>query len=302
MSILVVGSAAFDDIETPFGKAEHILGGSSVYFSAAASLFAPVNMVAVVGADMPVDAYDFLRERGVDTRGVQVENGDTFHWSGRYDYDLNETHTLATDLNVYADFKPTLPPEYVESRLVFLANIHPELQRSVLEQVRAPRLTMMDSMNLWIDTERESVEATMRLVDVVSINEAEARMLTNTSSVLSAARRILALGPKAVVVKKGEYGVVLFTEDDYFAAPAYPLEDVYDPTGAGDSFAGGFIGYLARAEQIDAASMRRAVIHGSAVASFAVQAFGVERLKTLTRSEVEQRCHEFQRFTQVGDL
>jgi sugar/nucleoside kinase (ribokinase family) len=302
VSILVVGSAAFDDVETPFGKAEHILGGSSVYFSAAASLFVPVNMVSVVGTDMPADAYDFLAERGVDQRGVQIEQGKTFHWSGRYDYDLNATETLATDLNVYATFSPTIPVEYADSEFVFLANIQPQLQRSVLQQMRTPKLTMMDSMNLWIQTERESVEETMRLVDMVSINESEARMFAGTSSLLRAARAILKLGRKAVLVKRGEYGAVLFTEDDYFAAPAYPLEEVYDPTGAGDSFAGGFMGFLASTADVNAATMRRAVIYGSAVASFTVQAFGVERLKTLTRPEVDDRCREFQRFTQFGEF
>src|SRR5579883_1684522 len=301
-SILVVGSAAFDDIETPFGRAEHVLGGSSIYFSAAASLFAPVNLVSVVGTDMPPDAYGFLAQRGVDMRGLQVEPGATFHWSGRYDYDLNQTITLATDLNVYAGFNPVLPAEYAESDFVFLANIQPELQLAVLEQTVAPRLTMMDSMNLWIQTDRDAVERVMRRVDMVSINESEARMFAGSSSVITAARRILALGPKAVLVKKGEYGVVLFTADDYFAVPAYPLEEVFDPTGAGDSFAGGFMGYLAQAESLDAGTLRRAVVHGSAVASFTVQAFGVERLKTLTRAEVEERCREFRRLTEVGEI
>ncbi len=302
MSILVVGSAAFDDIETPFGRAEHVLGGSSIYFSAAASLFAPVNLVAVVGADMPSDAYDFLAERGVDLGGLQVVEGKTFHWSGRYDYDLNETLTLTTDLNVFADFQPVISESYAESPYVFLANIHPELQQGVLRQARSPRLTMMDSMNLWIKTDRATVEATMRRVDVVSINESEARMFANTYSVVGAARAILALGPTVVLVKKGEYGVVLFTADDYFAAPAYPLEEVYDPTGAGDSFAGGFMGYLAEAGDSGTATLRRAAVYGSAVASFTVQAFGVERLRTLTRPEVDERYREFMRFTQFGEL
>ncbi len=302
MSILVVGSAAFDDIETPFGKAEHILGGSSIYFSAAASLFSPVRLVAVVGSDMPANAYDFLAARNVDLRGLQVAQGKTFHWAGRYDYDLNETHTLATDLNVFATFAPTIPAEYADTPFIFLANIQPALQRTVLNQVRSPKLTMMDSMNFWISTERDSVEKTMRLVDMVSINESEARMFAGTSSLLRAARAILELGPKAVLVKRGEYGVVLFTKDDYFAAPAYPLEEVFDPTGAGDSFAGGFMGFLATAPEIDAATLRRAVIYGSAVASFTVQAFGVERLKTLTRAEVDDRCREFQRMTRFGEF
>lgn len=302
MSVLVVGSAAFDDIETPFGRAQRVLGGSSIYFSAAASLFTPVRLVAVVGEDMPADAYDFLAARGVDLRGLQREAGKTFFWAGRYDYDLNTTETLTTELNVFADFQPRLPDEYAATPFVFLANIHPGLQRTVLDQVRAPRLTMMDSMNLWIQTERDAVEAMMRRVDFVSINETEARMFAGTSSVVAAARQILGLGPKGVLVKKGEYGVVLFTEDDYFAAPAYPLQEVYDPTGAGDSFAGGFIGSLAQAEAITPMALKQAVIYGSAVASFTVQAFGVDRLKSLTRREVEERCREFQRFTYFGEI
>ncbi|HZQ35079.1 MAG TPA: PfkB family carbohydrate kinase [Dehalococcoidia bacterium] len=302
MSILVVGSAAFDDIETPFGRAQRVLGGSSIYFSAAASLFSPVRLVAVVGEDMPADAYDFLAARGVDLRGLQREAGKTFFWAGRYDYDLNTTETITTELNVFADFQPRLPEEYAVTPFVFLANIHPGLQRTVLDQVKGPRLTMMDSMNLWIQTERDAVEEMMRRVDFVSINETEARMFAGTSSVVAAARQILSLGPRGVLVKKGEYGVVLFTEDDYFAAPAYPLQEVYDPTGAGDSFAGGFIGYLAQAEAVTPLALKQAVIYGSAVASFTVQAFGVERLKTLTRREVEERCREFRRFTYFGEI
>jgi sugar/nucleoside kinase (ribokinase family) len=302
VSILVVGSAAFDDIETPFGKAARTLGGSSIYFAAAASLFAPVNLVSVVGDDMPADAYDFLAARRVNLDGLQREAGKTFYWAGRYDYDLNETETLTTDLNVYAGFNPTLPESYADSEHVFLANIHPELQRSVLSQARSPKLTMMDSMNLWIKTEPKAVEETMRRVDMVSINESEARMLAGTSSIVAAARYVLSLGPKVVLVKKGEYGVVMFSGEDYFAAPGYPLQDVYDPTGAGDSFAGGFLGYLSQQPEMNAEALKRAVVVGSAVASFTVQAFGVERLRTLRREEVEARCREFQRFTRFGEI
>jgi sugar/nucleoside kinase (ribokinase family) len=297
-SILVVGSVAYDTIETPFGKVERVLGGSASYFAAAASLYAPVRLVAVVGSDFRHADYDFLRERGVDLRGLQVAEGKTFTWGGRYDYDLNATETLFTDLGVYADFHPRLPVEYTESAFVFLANIHPALQQEVLGQVRAPRLTMLDSMNLWIRTTRKELVETMGMVDMVSINESEARMLAGTSSVITAARRILALGPKAVLIKKGEYGAVMVTDDEYFVTPAYPLEEVRDPTGAGDSFAGGFLGYLAQHEgEITPAVLRRAVVHGSAVASFTVEEFGVERLKRLTRVEVERRYREFRRFT-----
>ncbi len=297
-AILVVGSVAYDTIETPFGRVERVLGGSASYFAAAASLYAPVRLVAVVGSDFRHADYDFLRERGVDLRGLQVAEGKTFTWGGRYDYDLNATETLFTDLGVYADFHPRLPEEYAESEFVFLANIHPLLQQEVLRQVRRPRLTMLDSMNLWIRTTRKELVETMGMVDMVSINESEARMLAGTSSIVTAARRILALGPKVVLIKKGEYGAVMVTDDEYFVAPAYPLEEVRDPTGAGDSFAGGFLGYLAQQEgEITPAALRKAVVHGSAVASFTVEEFGVQRLKRLTRAEVEQRYREFQRFT-----
>lgn len=296
-AILVVGSVAFDDVETPFGKAERVLGGSTLYFAAAASLFAPVRVVSVVGTDFDRDELRFLEERGVDLAGLQVEQGKTFTWGGRYDYDLNSTDTLFTDLNVYADFHPRLPAAYAESEYVFLANIHPALQREVLAQTRSPRLTMMDTMNLWLNTERDSVVETMRLVDMVSINETEVRLFAGTSSVVRGARQILALGPRAVLVKKGEYGSVMITRDDYFVAPAFPLEEVYDPTGAGDSFAGGFLGYLARGGNLSVGAMRRAVIYGSAVASFTVERFSLDRLRTLTPGDISRRVTEFRRLT-----
>lgn len=297
-SILVVGSVAYDDVETPFGKVERVLGGSASYFAAAASLYAPVRIVAVVGNDMPPETFDFLRQRGVDLRGLQVAEGTTFRWGGRYDYDLNATETLFTDLGVYADFHPVLPDGYADSEFVFCANIHPTLQHEVLRQARNPRLTMMDTMNMWIAQERKALVETMSLVNMVSINEAEVRMLAGTSSVVIGAQRILMLGPRAVLVKKGEYGAVMIGENDYFVAPAYPLEEVRDPTGAGDSFAGGFLGYLAQHQgEITPAVLRKAIVHGSAVASFTVEEFGVDRLRRLTRAEVEQRYREFRRFT-----
>ncbi|MFN8557058.1 MAG: PfkB family carbohydrate kinase [Dehalococcoidia bacterium] len=301
-TILVVGSVAFDDVETPFGKVERVLGGSTSYFSAAASLYAPVRVVSVVGRDMPDNAFDFLRGRGVDLRGLQVADGATFRWGGRYDYDLNATDTLFTNLGVYADFHPTLPDDYADSGFVFCANIHPALQQEVLRQVRAPRLTVMDTMNYWIETERATLVETIGMVDMVTINEAEVRMLSGTSSVVIGAQRILALGPRAVLVKKGEYGAVMFTAGGYFVAPAYPLEEVRDPTGAGDSFAGGFLGYLAQhADEITPGALRKAIIHGSAIASFTVEEFSVERLRRLTRAEVEQRYREFRHFTHFED-
>lgn len=301
-SILVVGSVAFDDIETPFGKVERVLGGSASYFAAAASLYAPVRMVAVVGSDFSMEAFNFLQARGVDLRGVQVAQGTTFRWGGRYDYDLNATETRFTDLGVYAGFHPALPDGYAASEFVFCANIHPALQAEVLGQCRTPRLTMLDSMNLWISTQRQQLVRTLGMVDLASLNEAEVRQLAGIGSIVVGARRIVALGPRAVLVKKGEYGAVMVTEDDYFVAPAYPLEEVRDPTGAGDSFAGGFIGYLAQHnDEITPAVLRRAIIHGSAVASFTVEEFSLDRLRRLTRAEVEARYREFRRFTHFED-
>lgn len=291
--ILVVGSVAFDDVETPFGTVEHVLGGSTLYFAAAAGLFAPVRVVSVVGTDMDLADLRFLEDRGVDLAGLQVEQGETFHWAGRYDYDLNATETLATDLNVYADFHPRLPDGYADSEFVFLANIHPALQREVLTQVNNPRLTMMDTMNLWLTIERDAVIETMRLVDMVSINETEVRMFAGTSSVLKGARHILDLGPRAVLVKKGEYGSVMITKDEYFVAPAYPLEDVHDPTGAGDSFAGGFMGYLASVGRADAAALKTAMAYGSVVASFNVEDFSLRRFRRTERPEIDARLETY---------
>jgi sugar/nucleoside kinase (ribokinase family) len=296
-SILVVGSLGFDDIETPFGKAEHVLGGSTTYFSAAASLFAPVKVVSVVGTDMPLDSFDFLRRRGVDLAGLQVAEGRTFHWAGRYNYDLNTRDTLATDLNVYADFHPDLPENYRTSPFVFLANIHPALQHEVLNQTLKPRLTMIDTMNLWIDLERDALLDTMRLVDMVCMNEEEARQLAGSYSLVSASRYILGLGPRVVLIKKGENGCAMITPEGYFFVPAYPLEEVYDPTGAGDSFAGGFLGYLASCGDLSAEQLRRAVVYGSAVASFTVERFSVDRLRDLSRAEIDERYREFRRLT-----
>ncbi|HTE83317.1 MAG TPA: PfkB family carbohydrate kinase [Dehalococcoidia bacterium] len=295
--ILVVGSLGFDDVETPFGRAVHVLGGSTIYFSAAASLFAPVNVVSVVGTDMPLESFDFLRRRGVDLSGLQVAEGQTFHWAGRYNYDLNSRETLATDLNVYADFHPRLPSKYELSPFVFLANIHPNLQREVLGQARKPRLTMMDTMNLWIEHERESLLETMRLVDMVCMNEEEARELSGAYSLVAASRYILGLGPRVVLIKKGENGCAMITPEGYFMAPAYPLEEVYDPTGAGDSFAGGFLGYLASCGDLGDENLRRAVVYGSAVASFTVERFSVDRLRDLSRREIDDRYGEFRRLT-----
>ncbi|MBI3978909.1 MAG: sugar kinase [Chloroflexi bacterium] len=297
MSVLVVGSVALDTVETPFGRAEEALGGSAVYFSTAASLFTQVNLVGVVGNDFPPQHGEFLRQRGIDVRGLQVQQGSTFRWVGRYDYDLNVAHTVDTRLNVFADFHPVLPAGYEASEFVLLANIHPALQIEVLRQVHRPRLTVLDTMNYWIESQREALTAAMRQVDVVLMNEGEVREFAQTYSLIRAARTVLQLGPRAVIVKKGEYGAVLFSNDHYFVAPAYPLEDVKDPTGAGDSFAGGFIGYLAQTGDVSPENIRRAIVHGSVVASFCVEDFSVARLASATKDEVAERFREFRQFT-----
>ena len=298
MSVLVVGSVALDSIETPFGKVERVVGGSATYFTSAASLYAKVNLVGVVGEDFPVDSIAFLRERGADLRGLQiVPAGSTFHWQGRYDFDLSVAHTLDTQLNVFATFHPELPQEYRRPRIVFLANIDPDLQMEVLDQVEEAELSVLDTMNFWITSKKDSLLKAISRVNVVAMNEAEARQLVGSYSLLRAAREILSLGPDVLVIKKGEYGAVLFTESGYFVAPAYPLETVKDPTGAGDSFAGGFIGYLAEQGVGGHLHMRRAMIHGSVVASFCVEDFSIERLKRLTRAEVQARYREFQHIT-----
>jgi len=302
VSILVVGSVALDSIGTPFGQVEDALGGAATYFCAVAGLYDRVNLVAVVGTDFPREHIDFLVSRGVDVRGLQVAEGQTFRWSGRYDYDMNRAETLATHLNVFASFQPVLPAGYASSEYVFLANIDPELQLSVLDQVRAPRLIALDTMNYWIEHKHDALTEVLKRVDIVLVNEAEARQYAGNYSLIQAARQILRLGPRALIVKKGEYGAVLFAAGDdvtqsYFFAPAYPLEVVADPTGAGDTFAAGFIGFLARSGQLTPEAMRRAIVHGSVAASFAVEGFSVDQLRDLTLDDIRERYEAFKGFT-----
>lgn len=297
MTVLVVGSVALDTVETPFGTATEALGGSATYFSIAASTFTKVNLVAVVGNDFPSRYLGLLNKAGVDVGGLQVCEGKTFRWSGYYDYDLNTAHTRATELNVFSSFHPVLPESYKSSDLVFLANIDPDLQYEVLQQVEGARLKVMDTMNFWIEGKRESLTRTMSAVDVVLMNEAEVRQYAGTYNLTSASRRILELGPRILIVKKGEYGAVMFSQSGYFVAPAYPLESVKDPTGAGDSFAGGFMGYLSRAGDVSPSLIKRAMVHGSVVASFAVEDFSINRLASLSQKEIVARYREFQEFT-----
>lgn len=302
MSILVVGSVALDTIRTPFGQADEALGGSATYFSAAASFFADVRLVAVVGEDFPDRHLDFLRSRKVDVGGLRRAPGKTFRWAGEYGFDLNQARTLETQLNVFADFAPQIPEAYRDSDVVFLANIDPDLQREVLRQVRRPALVAADTMNYWIAHKAESLRQTLRLVDTLLINDAEVRQLADEANLVQAARKILAWGPKSLVIKRGEYGALLIRNGDWFAAPALPLEVVRDPTGAGDCFAGGFVGYLANTMNFDNASVRKAMILGSVMASFNVEAFSLNRLRTLTYAEIEARYRAFRRLAQFEDL
>jgi sugar/nucleoside kinase (ribokinase family) len=303
MSLLVVGSVAFDAVETPFGKCEKMLGGSASHFSISASFFTEVRVVAVVGGDFSSEDLRSFTDRGIDINDLErVPEGETFRWGARYDYDLNVAHTLCTDLNVFADFQPKLSNRSRNSRLVFLGNIQPDLQRGVREQVPNAELVALDTMNLWIETARESLLRTIRGVDLLIINDAEARQLTAIPNLIKAARTILSWGPKALIVKRGEYGAALFTSESYFAIPAYPLESVFDPTGAGDTFAGGFMGYLASQENLDEAALRRAMIYGSVMASFNVEEFGTARTQRLTHAEINERFRAFKQITHFEEI
>ncbi len=302
MSILVVGSVAYDTVETPFGRAERVLGGAASYFSVAASFFCPVNLVAVVGRDFGEEQLRAFRGRSIDLAGLERADGLTFHWQGKYSYDLNSRDTLRTDLNVFEGFQPKIPAAYGRSEYVFLGNIHPKLQLDVLDQVKGPRLVALDTMNFWISGTPDELRRTLARVDVLLINDSEARQLSGEWNLVKAARAIRALGPRTLVVKKGEHGVVMFGEAGSFAAPAFLLEEVFDPTGAGDTFAGGFMGYLASCGVTDDATLRQAVIMGSTLASFAVEAFSLDRLLKLTRPEIDERFGLFKRLTHFESL
>ena len=300
MSVTVVGSIAFDAVRTPFGQRERMLGGSAVHFSLAASFFDDVRVVGPVGDDFGQDEYAVLHARGVNTDDIErVEGGRTFFWRGHYEYDLNLAHTDETQLNVFGDFQPKLSEASRASEVLFLANIQPDLQREVREQCQGTKLVALDSMNLWIETTRESLLRTISGVDCVLMNDVELRMLTERANLVQAARQVMEWGPRIVVAKQGEYGAALFSRDHFFALPAFPLETVLDPTGAGDSFAGGFLGYLAAHDPAnpDDELLRRAMAYGTALASFNVEAFGTERMQTLTGEEVAERVAELQRVT-----
>ncbi|MGH9716365.1 MAG: PfkB family carbohydrate kinase [Candidatus Acidiferrales bacterium] len=298
MSLLVVGSVAFDAIETPFGKVARTLGGAASYFALAASHFVPVRMVAVVGDDFSDKDLAVFKGRKIDLIGIEHAAGKSFFWSGRYSQNMNERTTLATELNVFADFKPTLPDTYLDSRNVFLGNIAPGLQRSVLKQVaRKPRIVGLDTMNYWIEGCNADLCDTLKYIDILTINDDETRQLTGEHNLLRASRHVFKLGPRILIIKRGEHGALMVHPKFIFSVPAFPLEEVRDPTGAGDTFAGGFMGYLAKAGNMNEQNLRRAMVYGSVLASFTVEKFGVERLAKVTRREIDARARRFAKLT-----
>jgi sugar/nucleoside kinase (ribokinase family) len=300
--LVVVGSVALDSVEANGTVHDDVLGGSASFFSTAASYFAPVRLVAVVGEDMPEQHLSFLGSRGVDLTGLERAKGKTFRWKGRYSQDLASRTTLDTQLNVFADFKPRLPEEWRDAEFLFLGNIHPSLQLDVLTQVRKPRLVAMDTMNFWIEGELGNLSKVLERVDLLVVNDEEARLLSKEHNLPRAARAIRAMGPKTVIVKRGESGALLFHEHGVFAAPAYPLEKVVDPTGAGDTFGGGFMGYLARVRDIGPQAVRRAMFYGSVMASFCVEDYSLDRLRNLTEAEIEGRYRAFRDLTHFEDV
>jgi sugar/nucleoside kinase (ribokinase family) len=302
MGILVVGSVALDSIKTPFGQKDEILGGAASYFSVAASYFADVSMIAVVGEDFPEEHISFFRRKGIDTSGLQRKKGRTFRWKGEYASDMNSRTTLDTQLNVFADFSPELLTTHRSQDYLFLGNIDPELQLSVLEQMKQPRLVACDTMNYWIESKKEALLRTLSKTDLLIINDSEARQLADESNLIRAAQRIRSFGPKMLVIKRGEYGAILFGHNLIFSVPAFPLEDVLDPTGAGDSFAGGMLGYLAAVGSCDDAALRKAVAFGTVMASLSVMNFGPQQLGDLTFPEIQARYREFRKITVIEDI
>ena len=296
MSILVVGTVAFDAIETPYGKTDKIVGGAATYICLSSSFFAKnLNLVSVVGDDFPSDAIQMLKNKSVDIDGLQIKKGEkTFFWSGKYHNDMNTRDTLDTQLNVLENFNPIVPEKYQESEFLMLGNLMPSVQKQVLSQMKKrPKLVVLDTMNFWMDLFMDDLKEALKEVDVLTINDEEARQLSGEYSLVKAAKIILAMGPKYLIIKKGEHGALLFNDDEVFFAPALPLEEVFDPTGAGDSFAGGFIGYLAKTNDISFENMKRAVINGSAMASFCVEKFGTQKLTEITQTDVSERINEF---------
>jgi len=295
MSLIIVGSVALDTIQTPFGRRERVVGGSGTYCSLAASFFSPPRIVGIVGEDFPPEMIDFFRSKGIDTAGLEIGHGKTFHWEGHYGFDPNQRETIKTEINVFQDFRPRLPASYRSADIVLLANIDPDLQDDVLAQVEHPRLVAMDTMNLWISTKPEAIWRILRKVNIFFANEEEVKMLTRETNLIKAAKRTLASGPEMVVLKKGEHGALVFHRAFVFGVLGHPCEDVVDPTGAGDSFAGGFLGYLDKTASFSRPNIRRAAIYGSVLASFAIEDLGIDRFKTLRPEEIEARFRQFRR-------
>ena len=304
MSLLVVGSVAYDGIETPFGKTDRILGGSATYISLTSSYFVkPVNLVGVVGKDFADEDIELLKSKEIGLEGLQIDkSGNTFFWSGKYHYDLNNRDTLDTQLNVFERFDPVIPDVYKDARFIALGNIEPSLQSKVLDQVNDPGFVVMDTMNFWIEGTPDALKETLKKVDLLVINDSEARELADEPNLLKAADIVMEMGPTSLIIKKGEHGALLFTENEIFSAPAYPVIDIFDPTGAGDSFLGGMLGWLAYTDDLSAHNMRRAVIMGSVMASFCVEKFGPERLKNLTEKEIYDRYREFRKLSEIPEV
>lgn len=298
MAILVVGSVALDSIKTPCGEKTDCLGGSATFFSLSAGYFSKINVVAVVGEDFPKEHISFLRKkRNIDLSGLQIKKGKTFRWKASYEYDINNPRTIDTQLNVFGEFNPIIPEKYRNSKFLFLANIDPDLQSNILKQIARPKIIACDSMNYWIKTKRPSLSRLLKCVDIFFTNDAEARMLAQTDNLLKAAKHIISLGPKISIIKKGEHGVLFCTKSSSFIAPAYLLENVVDPTGAGDTFAGGFIGYLSSQRKINDSVLRKAIVYGTIMASFSVESFSVNKLANLKKQDIERRYREFVKLT-----
>lgn len=299
MALLVVGSVAYDGIESPYGRVERTLGGAATYFSVAASFFTPVHLVGIVGDDFTDTDAAIFRGKKIDCEGLERTAGKTFFWAGKYSENLNDRTTLTTELNVFAEFKPKLPEKYRQSKYVFLANIAPDLQRDVLQQVKKrPKIVALDTMNYWIERTNEDLRETLKHVDILMINDAETRQLSSEHNLLRAAKHIFKMGPSTLIIKRGEYGALMVDKRGVFWVPAFPLEEPHDPTGAGDSFAGGFMGYLASVGDKSDASLRRAMVYGSVLGSFTVEKFGLDRLRTLKLNEIHARARHFAKLTQ----
>lgn len=302
IKLLVAGTVAYDSIETPFGKADNVLGGSALHFTNAASFFTDVGIVATVGSDFDLAGISFLGQRNVDMSGIEVDKGKTFRWEGKYGYDLNQAITLKTELNVIETFKPKVPEDYRGAEFLFLANIDPELQLHVIDQVEKPVALVLDTMNFWIENKYDQLMEVIKRVDMLVINEAELREISKEHNLVKGARKLIEMGPSCIIAKRGEYGVFMMNLDEVFLAPAFPLEDVFDPTGAGDTFAGGFMGYLANVGEATSETVKQAIIMGTVMASFNVEDFSINRIKKLTMEEIRERYSAFKRCMQFGDI